>query len=307
MSKLWPTIEPYQTLIMNRDEHNIYVEACGNPKGAPVIFLHGGPGGGISPAQRQIFNPDKYNVILFDQRGCGKSKPNACISNNTPSHLISDIEHIRKHFNLEKFHLFGGSWGSTLALLYAIKHPDHVLSMFLRGVFLGSRAEIDWIYEQYGCAHFHPEAYQALTDSLENKTNVVSQYHEKLNNNDRSFAEKWSIWEAINSGINVSDQTIEAFKDPELSMSLAKISAYFFDNNLFLEPNYILSNTNKIKHIPTIIVQGRHDLLCPPKTALELFKNLDSCDLHMMPDAGHSLFEPSLLKKVIECLNEMKV
>lgn len=305
--ELWPTISPYHTFTIKRDEHEIYIEECGNPNGAPIIFLHGGPGGGISPSQRQLFDPNKYRAILFDQRGCGKSKPNACITNNTPDHLVNDIEHIRTHLKIDKLHLFGGSWGSTLALLYAIKYPNHILSMFLRGVFLGSQAEIDWIYEDSGCAHFHPEAYQELINELDNKTGVVSQYYEKLKNNDFLFAEKWSEWEAINSGINVSNQTIDSFKQPNLAMSLSRISAHFFYNHLFLKPNYILDNINKIHHIKTIIVQGRHDLLCPPKNAFTLKKNMDHCTLYMIPDAGHSLFEPDLLQKVISLLNEMKV
>lgn len=304
---LWPAIEPYHTFTIKRDEHEIHIEQSGNPKGAPIIFLHGGPGGGISDIQRQLFDPNKYNVILFDQRGCGRSKPNACISNNTPHHLVDDIEQIRSHLNISNFHLFGGSWGSTLALLYAIQYPDRVRSMFLRGIFLGSQSEIDWIYEDKGCSHFHPEAYHELINELDSRNGVVAQYYEKLKANDSLFAAKWSEWEAINSGINVTKQTMDLFKEPNLAMSLSKISAHFFYNHLFLKPNYILDNIYKIQHIKTIIVQGQHDLLCPPKTAVALNNNMDHCNLYIIPDAGHSLFEPSLLKKVIALLNEIKV
>ncbi|MDG2347855.1 MAG: alpha/beta hydrolase, partial [Gammaproteobacteria bacterium] len=177
----------------------------------------------------------------------------------------------------------------------------------LRGIFLGSQSEIDWIYEDIGCAHFHPEAYHELINELDTKNGVVSQYYEKLKKNDGLFAEKWSVWEAMNSGINVTEQTIDLFKEPNLAMSLSKISAHFFYNHLFLKPNYILDNINKIQHIKTTIVQGQHDLLCPPKTALTLKNNMDDCNLYIIPDAGHSLFEPSLLKKVISLLNEIKV
>ena len=301
---LWPSIEPFNHFFLNVDNHQIYVEQCGNPDGIPIIFLHGGPGGGCHIEHRQLFDPKKYHVILFDQRGCGRSKPHASIENNKPLDSVNDIERIRKHLGIEQWHLFGGSWGSTLALLYAINHPSIVKSMLLRGIFLGTQSEIDWIYESVGCAHFHPKEYRSLIEGLDTTKNIVKQYHEKLLTHDLTYAKKWGTWEAINSAIDVKPETITEYTKPKLALSLSVISAYYFSNNLFLENDFILNHIDGIKKIKTMIVQGRHDLLCPPKSAVLLAKHLQQVQLNILSNAGHTLFEKDILNKVLMHLDK---
>ncbi|MEE2769937.1 MAG: prolyl aminopeptidase [Pseudomonadota bacterium] len=303
-NELWPHIEPYNHFYIKIDQHNIYVEECGNPNGIPIIFLHGGPGGGCLEVHRRLFNPKQCRIILFDQRGCGRSVPNASIENNTPNHIVEDMEQIRQILNIDKFHLFGGSWGTTLALLYAIKYPKHVDTMILRGVFLGTKKEIDWIYEPNGCANFHPEAYKHLVSDVETEKSIVHQFYTKLINMDESYAKKWAIWEAINSGISVDQKTIDSFTEPKLAMSLARISTHYFANELFIEENFIINHLDPIREIKTTIVQGGLDLLCPPKAANTLANQLNNANLFILQDAGHSLFEASILKRMLNILSD---
>ena len=303
-NKLWPSIEPFNHFYLEADNHQLYVEQCGNRDGIPIIFLHGGPGGGCHDEHRQLFDPAKYHIILFDQRGCGRSTPHASIENNKPFDSVNDIERIRNHLNIDQWHLFGGSWGSTLALLYAIAYPSTVKSMILRGVFLGTQAEIDWIYESVGCAQFHPEHYQYLIEGLDPDKSIVKQYNDQLILKNEAYAHKWATWEAINSAIDVSKETIANYTESKLALSLSVISAHFFANALFLENNYILNHIDKIKDIKTMIVQGRHDLLCPPKAAYLLSQKLNNVSLNIIPDAGHTLFEKGTLNKILKHLNE---
>jgi proline iminopeptidase len=300
---LWPPIKPYNHFFLNRDNHNIYIEECGNPEGLPIIVLHGGPGGGCQESHRQLFDPSKFRVVLFDQRGCGRSEPHASLDKNTPLDLVNDIEAIREQLNINQFILFGGSWGTTLALLYAISFPKQVSSMILRGVFLGGKAEIDWIYEEKGCARFHPESYDEFSANIPNKNNVLDVYYERLLKFDPASAQAWARWEAINSAIHVSDKTIASFEEPKLAMGLARISCHFFVNNLFLDQNHIQTNLNKINHIKTFIVQGRHDLLCPPEAAHELASSMHNVSLKIVDKSGHSLFEPDTLREILKILS----
>ena len=292
------------------DIHEIYIEEYGNKKGAPLIFLHGGPGAGTSPIYQKYFNPEKYHLIMFDQRGCGKSKPYGEVSQNSTDHLIADINAISDYLSIEKFHIYGGSWGSTLALLYAESYPDRVISLVLRGVFLCRKNDIQWFY-QYGASEIYP-TYWADYISIVDKAktdNILSEYHKMIFSDDEKLANKackeWSLWEGRSSCLYHTREVVSAFDD--CSVSLARIESHFFINDCFIEENQIIKNIDKISHIPCTIVHGQYDVVCPIRQAYDLNQVYLKSRLIVAEDAGHSLLEPTISKKILSIFDELVV
>ncbi|HRO68017.1 MAG TPA: prolyl aminopeptidase [Pseudobdellovibrionaceae bacterium] len=288
------------------------MEEVGNPKGQPVVFLHGGPGGGISPDHRRYFDPDHYRIILFDQRGAGQSTPIADLTDNTTWDLVSDIEKIREHFGISKWHVFGGSWGSTLALSYAIKHPERVSALLLRGIFLCRPSEIEWFYQE-GASHIFPdvwEKYEAVIPPDERK-DFVSAYYKRLTSEDRAVrlqaAKAWSQWEAATSRLYYDSKAVEEFEDPDYALSFARIECHYFMNNAFFETNnWLLENVHRIRKIPGWIVQGRYDVVCPARSAWDLHKAWPEAKFTIIADAGHAASEPGIRSALIEATEAAK-
>jgi len=307
MSSLYSKIQPYETFRLQVSElHNIYVEQSGNPNGKPVIFLHGGPGGGIENIYRQYFNPDKWRIIMFDQRGCGHSTPHAELKENTTWDLIDDIENIRKKLNINNWTIFGGSWGSTLALSYAIIHPDKCDSLILRGIFLLRKKEINWFYQE-GCSFIYPDAWEKYLSPIpENeRKDLVKAYYARLTSTDKSIrieaAKAWSIWEASTSKLIQTEKALHSFNQDKVAEAFARIECHYFINNAFFDSdNWILDNVDKIQNIPMHIVQGRYDVVCPTVSAWDLHNKLPNSKLHMIQDAGHSMLEEGIQNKLVE-------
>jgi proline iminopeptidase len=307
MRELYPEIEPYSTGFLKvSDLHTIYFEEVGNPKGKPVVFLHGGPGGGINSTYRRFFNPQKWRVILLDQRGCGKSTPFAELKENSTWDLVSDIEKLRNHLSIDKWAVFGGSWGSTLSLSYAITHPTSCTKLFLRGIFLIRKKEIDWFYQD-GCSKIYPDAWEEYIKPipLEERSDFVKAFYKRLTSEDKvvrkTAAKAWSIWEGSTSKLIPDTDIISRFGDDEFADAFARIECHYFTNKgFFPEDNYLLNNIDKIRHIPTVIVQGRYDVVCPAESAWELHRAFPEADFHLIADAGHSLSEKGITSKLIE-------
>ncbi len=304
---LYPPIEPYErTHIDVGDGHTVYVEQSGNRSGKPVLFVHGGPGGGTGPVQRRFFDPAKYRIILFDQRGCGRSKPHASLDNNTTHHLIADMELIRRAFDIKNWMLFGGSWGSTLALLYAQKYPERVTHLVLRGIFLMLQRELDWFYKK-GTSAIFPEAWERFVAPIpkEERGNIIAAYYQRLTgdmprNEIIAYARAWSLWEGSTVTLVPDDSQQVHALDPSFALSFARIEAHYFFNKGFLpKDGQILEDAHRIAHIPTHIVQGRYDAICPPQSAFELHKCLPHSTLDMIPVAGHSAFESGIQHSLI--------
>lgn len=309
---LYPTIEPYSAEHLDvGDGHEIYVEQSGNKDGIPVIFIHGGPGGGTSPLQRRFFDPEKYRIILFDQRGCGRSRPHASVDHNTTWHLIGDMERIRKYLSIDKWVLFGGSWGSTLALLYAEQHSDRTSAIVLRGVFLMMQSELNWFYG-HGTSAIFPEAYERFIEIIpENERgDIIKAYCERLMGDDPEVqleaAQRWSVWEGNAVTLVPDDMQLRQSAAPDFALAFARIEAHYFLNNGFLEQDdQILANAHKIQHIPTTIIQGRYDAICPPRSAWELKKALPSATLKIIPVAGHSAFEADIVHELVTAMDKL--
>ncbi len=307
MSNLYPPISPYNTFNLKVSNlHTIFVEESGNPDGKPVIFLHGGPGGGSEPVYRQYFNPEKWRIIIFDQRGCGKSIPHAELEQNTTWDLIDDIEKIRKKLNIDNWAVFGGSWGSTLALSYAIKNPNYCNNLILRGIFMLRKKELEWFY-QNGCSFIYPDAWEKYLDPISEseRSNLIQSYYKKLTSNDMNerikAAKAWSIWEASTSKLIQSTSALHAFEDEKVAEAFARIECHYFINKGFFEnDSWILDNIYKIKEIPTYIVQGRYDVVCPMKSAWDLHREFPEAKFEIIQDAGHSMLELGIQKKLIE-------
>jgi proline iminopeptidase len=307
MRELYPEIEPYSTGFLKvSDLHTIYFEEVGNPKGKPVVFLHGGPGGGISSSYRRYFNPQKWRVILLDQRGCGKSTPFAELAENSTWDLVSDIEKLRNHLSIPKWAVFGGSWGSTLSLSYAIAHPSSCTELFLRGIFLLRKKEIDWFYQE-GCSKIYPDAWEEYVRPIpmHERNDFVKAFYKRLTSEDRdvrkSAAKAWSVWEGSTSKLIPDNDIISRFGDDEFADAFARIECHYFTNKgFFSEDNYLLNNVDKIRQIPTVIVQGRYDVVCPAESAWELHRAFPEADFHLIADAGHSLSEKGITSKLIE-------
>ncbi|MBV12755.1 MAG: prolyl aminopeptidase [Flavobacteriaceae bacterium] len=304
--KLYPPIEPFNSGFIKKGIHEIYYEQCGNPKGKPAIFLHGGPGGGAGKLSRRFFNPKKYRIILFDQRGCGKSKPHSCLEDNTTWHLVEDIESIRKKLEIDRWLVFGGSWGSTLALAYAQKHPECVTELVLRGIFMLRDKELSWFY-QYGASEIYPEAWSRFVSEIaeDERSDLINAYRKIFNSGNKekklSAAKAWSKWEASASFINHNPNTIKNSVDAEFALAFALIENHYFVNKGFLKyENQLLDNIDLIRHIPAVIIQGRYDVVCPPTTAYELHSKWPEAELKIAPFSGHSAFEKEITKMLIE-------
>jgi len=303
---LYPEIIPYRSEKLKVSEkHDLYFEECGNPNGKPVVFLHGGPGAGCSASHRRFFDPRRYRIILFDQRGCGRSTPHASLDENTTWDLVEDIEKIRKHLGVEQWQVFGGSWGSTLALAYAETHPSRVTELVLRGIFSLRQRELKWFYQD-GASYLFPDAwenYLAVIPEAE-RGDLVMAYHKRLTSEDSAMrlraAKAWAKWELSTSGLIVGEESIREAERDEFALAFSRIECHYFVNRGFFEQDdFLISNIQKIKHIPTVIVQGRYDVVCPMDTAWALHRAWPEADFVIVPDAGHSAFEVGISRALI--------
>lgn len=313
MKTLYPPLEPFaQGMLPVSELHTIYYEQCGNPEGQPVIFLHGGPGGGIVPEYRRFFDPSAYRIVLFDQRGAGKSTPHAELEENTTWHLVADIERLREHLKIEKWTVFGGSWGSTLSLAYTETHPERAQALVLRGIFLCRKKEIDWFYQE-GASAIFPDVWQQFLQLIpeDERDDMLHAYHRRLTSDDEQMqleaARAWSVWEGSTSKLFPDSNLIEHFAEPQMALSLARIECHYFVNNIFLESeNQLIENVGKIRHIPAVIVQGRYDVVCPMMSAWDLHEAWPEADLQIIPDAGHSALEPGIVSALVEATDKFK-
>jgi proline iminopeptidase len=301
---LYPPIEPYRTGVLDTgDGHQVYWELCGNPKGRPAVFLHGGPGAGCSLNHRRLFNPDRYRVLLFDQRGCGRSRPHAGLEKNTTWHLVDDIEKLRAIAGTEDWLVFGGSWGSALALAYAQTHPDRVTSLILRGIFTLRRSELAWYY-QTGASAFFPEKWQRFVEAIPGgeRGDFISAYHRRLTDPDPSVrqaaAQAWSLWEGETITLLPDASLSVQHAADEFAMAFSRIENHYFVHGGWLEEGELLRNAVTLKGKPGLIIQGRYDMACPPQTAFDLHRAWGA-DLIMVEDAGHAFSEPGILHQLI--------
>lgn len=308
---LYPEIDAHTTGSLKVTElHTIAWERSGNPSGAPVIVIHGGPGGGSQPSYRRYFNPEKYDIIQFDQRGCGKSTPYAELEDNNTHASVSDLEALREHFGLEEWHVFGGSWGSTLSLIYAQSHPERVLSMTLRGIFMCRKSELHWFYQD-GASHIFPDAFEPYKQHipLEEQSDLITAYYSRLTSDDvevrRAAAREWTRWEMATSRLFPDPSYVEKAEDLDFAVAFARIECHYFINAIFVEEAYILKNSKIIEKIPTTIVQGRYDVVCPAKSAWELHKVLPNSTLILVPDSGHSMGEVSIARHLVEATDAL--
>lgn len=285
------------------DGHEIYWEACGNPQGKPAVFLHGGPGGSCQPDHRRLFDPAHYNIVLFDQRGSGRSLPKGSIENNTTAHLVADIEVLRQHLELEDWLILGGSWGAALALAYAQVFPQRVRAIVLRGTFTARQSEVDWLY-QFGASALFPEEWQKFIAPIpeEERGNYVDAYHRRLMHEDqdvqRDAARTWCAWES--ALLTLKPRSVRSFTPTAGELALARIEAHYFANKSFMVESQLLNNAGKLKDIPGIAVQGRYDVITPPRTAYELCQIWHRCRLEIVPDAGHATSEPGIIAELVK-------
>ncbi|KLO17410.1 peptidase S33, proline iminopeptidase 1 [Schizopora paradoxa] len=309
---MYPEIKPYETgKLKVSDLHTLHFEISGNTNGTPVVFLHGGPGGGCDEKDRSFFNPEKYRIILFDQRGSGKSTPIACLEENTTWDLVKDIEKLREHLGIDKWHVFGGSWGSTLSLAYAESHPDRVKTLVLRGIFTLRKSELDFFY-QNGASHIFPEAWDEYVAPipLEERQDIVLAYHAQLNSVDDETrikaAKAWSKWEMCTSKLFVDPEYVKRATEDDWANAFARIENHYFVNQGWMREGQLLEKQeiDKIRHIPTVIVQGRYDVVCPATTAYALKKVFPEAELHIVPDAGHSARETGIAKLLVEATDK---
>ncbi|BBB31263.1 prolyl aminopeptidase [Neptunomonas japonica] len=310
MRTLYPEIYPYKEHLINVDsQHTLYVEESGNAEGIPVLFIHGGPGGATSGAQRRFFSPEKYRIILFDQRGCGKSTPHASLENNTTQDLINDIEKIRELLSIDAWLLFGGSWGSTLSLLYAQAYPERVSGMILRGIFLAREQDIQWFYQQ-GASAIFPDYWQDFICLIpkNEQGNLLSAYYQRLTSQNEiermAAAKAWAVWEGRCSTLDPNPNIVDHFADPHTALSIARIEAHYFINQAFIESNQIIENAGKIAHIRTTLVHGRYDMICPIEQAHTLHQVLPNAELHIVRDAGHSSFEAGTIDNLVRATDD---
>ncbi len=306
---LYSPIEPFdQRMVDVGDGHVLYVEQCGNPRGRPVVVLHGGPGGGCSPAMRRYFDPGHYRIILFDQRGCGRSRPHASVEANTTHHLVADIDHIRRDLGIDNWVVFGGSWGAALTLFYALEYPDHVQHMVLRGVFLMERAELDWFYGG-GAARFWPDNWARFADIIppDERHDMIAAYSRRLFSGDHAeevrFGRAWASWENGLAAIGSNGRGGEG--PAEYARAFARIENHYFANMGFVDDGHILAHIDRIQHVPLSIVQGRFDMICPPDAAMRLHRAMPGSDLRLIPLAGHALSEPGITAELVRVMNRI--
>ncbi|MFC3613537.1 prolyl aminopeptidase [Lutimaribacter marinistellae] len=307
---LYPPVDPFdQRMIDVGQGHRVYVEQCGNPDGIPVVVLHGGPGGGCSPAMRRYFDPSVYRVVLFDQRGCGRSRPHASVADNTTWHLVADIERIRTLLEIDEWIAFGGSWGATLALIYAQTHPDRVTHLVLRGVFLMTQAELDWFYGG-GAGKFWPEIWSKFVSPIpeDERDDLIAAYHRRLFSGnlmeETRFGRIWSAWENALASIHSHGMTGESPGD--YARAFARLENHYFQNAGFLDQDgQILAQMGRISHIPGFIVQGRYDMICPPASAYRLSELWPNSELKMVRNAGHALSEPGISSELVRIMDRI--
>lgn len=306
MLKLYPEIKPYATHTLTVEApHQLYVEECGNPHGLPVLFLHGGPGAGCEPYHRRFFDPNIYRIVLFDQRGCGRSTPHAELTGNTTPDLVADIERLRSRLMIDRWVVFGGSWGSTLALVYAQMHPLRVTALILRGIFLCRPHEIHWFYQE-GASRLFPDYWEDYLRPIPEaeRHDLVNAYYRRLTGGDElarmAAAKAWSLWEGRTATLKASRTVLEHFSHPHTALSLARLECHYFVNNIFLEPDYILKNAHRLADIPGVIVHGRYDVVCPVENAWALHKAWPRSELKIIEEAGHSASEPGTTDALIQ-------
>jgi len=309
---LYPDIRPYAHHRLEVDsKHTLYLEESGNRDGIPVLCIHGGPGAGCESLHRRFFNPDDYRIILYDQRGAGKSTPHAELEDNTTSHLIEDIETIRDFLGIDRWVLFGGSWGSTLALLYAQQHPDNVLGMILRGIFLCRQQDLNWFYEGEGASKVFPDAWEEFESVIpENeRSNMINAYYKRLTGVDElarmHAAKAWSSWEGHCSTLRPNHNVLDHFSDPHRATSLARIEAHYFKNKAFVEENQIMDNMSAIADVPCTIVHGRYDMICPLENAYTLHRAWPASELNVVRDAGHSSSDSGIIDGLVRATGQM--
>lgn len=312
---LYNEIEPFDSGTLKVSAvHELYYEQCGNPKGKPVVFLHGGPGAGLVPDYRRFFDPEAYRVILFDQRGAGRSTPHASLDDNTTWHLVQDIEQLREHFGVDQWLVFGGSWGSTLALAYAETHPERVSGLVLRGIFLGRANEARWVYEEsQGASAIFPDHWEEFLRVIPKaeRGDMIGAYYRRLTDADESIrreaARAWSIWESSALRLLPDQELIDEFSEPEKAVALARIECHYFMKNCFFDTdNYLLQHVDRIRHIPGVIVHGRYDIICPLTSAWELHRAWPEATLTIIPDAGHSTSEPGITDALVRATDSFR-
>lgn len=313
IQNLFPEVEPYRTFRLKVDaDHELYVEEVGNPKGQPVVFLHGGPGAGLSPKHRRFFDPSHYRIVLFDQRGAGRSTPHASLKNNTTWDLVADIEKIRESLSIDKWMVFGGSWGSTLALAYAETHPERVTHLVLRGIFLCRKAEIRWFYQE-GAHQIFPDVWQTYLEPIpeSERGDLVAAFYSRLTSDDPDVrmraAKAWSGWEGATIKLLPDREAYESFTADHTALSVARIECHYFTNGAFFRSDeQLLEDARKIRHIPAVIVHGRYDVVCPVKNAFDLHKVYPEARLEVIPDAGHAVDEPGIARALIQATERFK-
>ena len=311
MRGFYPNIKPYKVHMLAVDApHELYVEECGSPDGIPVLFVHGGPGGGCSKQDRCFFDPEKYRIILFDQRGCGRSIPHASLQGNNSQALVEDMEAIRQALGLDKWLLFGGSWGSTLSLLYAQTHPQRVSGLILRGIFLCRDRDIHWFY-QAGADHVFPDYWRDYLAPIPEaeRGDMVAAYYRRLTGDNElermSAAKAWSIWEGRCAALHPNPNIVERLGSPHVALAMARVECHYFHNKAFLVDNQLLANADKLKGIPGIIVHGRYDMVCPVDQAFALHRAWPEARLEIIRDAGHASSEPGTLDALVKATDEM--
>jgi len=311
MRPLFPRIKPFREFRLDVEPpHRIYIEECGNPNGLPVLFVHGGPGSGCEDWHRRFFDPEIYHIILFDQRGAGRSTPHAELEGNTTQALVADMEAIREELGIDQWVLFGGSWGSTLSLVYAEMHPERVLGLVLRGIFLCRQREIDWFYQE-GASRIFPDLWQDFLAPIPEaeRDHMVAAYYQRLTGDNEiarlAAARAWSEWEGRTSTLMPKKSVIDHFADPHTALALARIECHYFINHIFLAENYILDNAAKLADIPGIIVQGRYDMVCPMESAWDLHRAWPLSQLEIIPEAGHSASEPGIIDALVRATHDM--
>jgi proline iminopeptidase len=311
MQLLYPEIKPnYHQLLEVGDGHRLYVEESGSADGIPLIYLHGGPGAGSSSTHRRYADPEKYRIIVIDQRGCGRSEPHATLKDNNTQSLVADLEIIRQQLDVERWVVMGGSWGTTLGLAYAEAYPEQVLGLILRGVFLGRQQDIDWLYRD-GTRKIFPDYWQDFIAPFnsEQQKNIIQSYYQKLTGDDEiarmAAAKSWSVWEAKTATLEPCNDVVEQLGAPHIALSMARISAHYFVNNCFLKENQLLDNVDKLANIPGIIVHGRYDMLCAIENAHTLQKAWPMAKLHIIRDAGHSGGEAGIIDGLVRATKQM--
>jgi proline iminopeptidase len=313
-SALYPALRPFHKGYLRVSKlHELYYEQSGNPKGKPVVFLHGGPGGATDPAMRRFFDPKGYHIVLFDQRGCGASRPHAELHENTTWDLVADIETLRAHLRLERWMVFGGSWGSTLGLAYAQSHPERVTELVLRGIFLLRRSELEWFYQDpLGAASIFPDLWEKYLAPIPpaERGDLMQAYYRRLISEDRATrataARAWSTWEGATSFLHTNASYVAKFDDPDYAAAFARIEAHYFVNRGFMtSDDQLLRDVERIRHIPAVIVQGRYDIVCPMRSAWDLHRAWPEAELRIVPASGHSAFEPDTTRELVAATDRL--